>query len=49
MVDRGKAYMVLVERPDGKRPLGVPMHIWEDNIKMYFQEVGWRGGGHLLN
>ena len=30
-------------RPDGKRPLVTPGHIWEDNIKMYLQEVGWGG------
>jgi hypothetical protein len=41
MVDRGDAYRILVERPDGKRPLGMPRRIWEDNIKMYLQEVGW--------
>jgi len=26
--------------PEGKRPLGRPMHRWEDNIKMDFEEVG---------
>jgi hypothetical protein len=29
-----------VQKPDGKRPLGRPRCIWEDNIKMD-QEVGW--------
>ena len=24
---------VLVGKPEGKRPLGRPRHIWEDNIK----------------
>jgi hypothetical protein len=33
MGDRKGAYMVLVGRPDGKRPLGRPRHRWEDNIK----------------
>ena len=28
---------------EGKRPLGRPMHRWEDNIKMDFQEVGCGG------
>jgi hypothetical protein len=28
------AYRVLVGRPEGKRPLGIPRHRWEDNIKM---------------
>jgi hypothetical protein len=29
----------LVGIPEGKRPLGRPRHMWEDNIKMDFQEV----------
>ena len=29
-------------KPEGKRPLGRPRCRWEDNIKMYFQEVGLR-------
>ena len=40
MGDKKSAYMVSVVRPDGKRPLGRPISTWEDNIKMYFQEVG---------
>jgi hypothetical protein len=28
---------------EGKRPLGRPKRRWEDNIKMYLQEVGCRG------
>ena len=31
---------VLVGKPEGKRPLGIPRRIWEDNIKMDLQEVG---------
>ena len=34
------AYTVLVEKPEGKRPLGRPRHRWEDNIKMDLKEVG---------
>jgi hypothetical protein len=33
-------HRVLVGKPEGKRPLGRPRHRWEDNIKMYLQEVG---------
>jgi hypothetical protein len=29
-----------VGKPEGRRPLGRPMHRWEDNIKMDLQEVG---------
>ena len=25
---------------EGKRPLGIPRHRWEDNIKMDLREVG---------
>jgi hypothetical protein len=27
-------YRVLVVRPEGKRPVGISRHMWEDNIKM---------------
>jgi hypothetical protein len=37
------AYRILVGRPEGKRPLGRPRRRWENNIKMYLQEVGWEG------
>jgi hypothetical protein len=33
-------YMVLVGKPEGKRQLGRTSRRWEDNIKMYLQEVG---------
>jgi len=29
--------------PEGKRPLGRPKHRWEDNMKIYLQEVGCGG------
>jgi hypothetical protein len=32
-------YRVLVEKPEGKRPLGRPRSRWEENIKMDLQEV----------
>jgi hypothetical protein len=31
---------VLVGNPEGKRPLGIPIHRCEDYIKMDVQEVG---------
>jgi hypothetical protein len=37
--DRG-AYMVLVGKSEGKRPLGRPRSRWWDNNKMDLQEVG---------
>ena len=33
-------YRVLVEKPEGKRPLGRPRRRLVDNITMYLQEVG---------
>ena len=27
-------------KPEGKRPLGIPRHRWEDNIKMDLRELG---------
>ena len=36
-------HRVLVGKPEGKRPVRRPRRRWEDNIKMYFQEMG--GGG----
>jgi hypothetical protein len=56
--ERG-VHRVLVGKSEGKRPLGIPICRWEDNIKMDLQQVGgvvgtgWSwlrigtGGGHL--
>ena len=33
---------VLLEKPEGKRPLGRPRRRWVDNIRMDLQEVGCR-------
>jgi len=33
-------YWVLVGRPEGRRPLGIPRRKWEDNITIDLQEVG---------
>jgi hypothetical protein len=33
-------YRILVGRPEGKRPLGIPRCRWEDNIKMDLREIG---------
>jgi hypothetical protein len=44
--ERG-VYRVLVEKPDGNRPLGRPRRRWEDNIRMDFQEVECGGMGWI--
>jgi hypothetical protein len=36
-------YRILVEKPEGKRPLGRPKRRWVDNIKMDLRERGWDG------
>ena len=36
-------HRVLVGKPEGKKTLGRPRLRWEDNIKMYLQEVGGCG------
>jgi hypothetical protein len=33
-------YSVLVEKPEGKSPLGRPRRRWDDNINMGLQEMG---------
>jgi hypothetical protein len=36
-------YRFLVEKPEGKRPLGKRRRRWEDNIKLDLQKVGCGG------
>jgi hypothetical protein len=39
LMGEGKdVYRILVGKPDGKRPLGRPRRMWEDNIKMDLRE-----------
>jgi hypothetical protein len=40
MGERRGVYRILVGKPVGKRSLGRPRSRWEDNIKIYLQEVG---------
>jgi hypothetical protein len=40
-------YRVLVGRPESKRPLGIPRHRWEDNIKMDIKEIGMGGANWI--
>jgi hypothetical protein len=44
-------YGILVGKPEGKRPVGRPRHVWEGNIRMDLREVGWAGVEwmHLAN
>ena len=39
MGERRGVHMVLVGKPEGRRPLGRPRRRWKDNIKMDLQKV----------
>jgi len=39
MGERRGISRVLVEKPEGRRPLGRPRRRWDDNIQMDFQEL----------
>jgi hypothetical protein len=39
MGERRGVYKDLVEKPEGKRPLGRPRRSWKDNIKLDFNEL----------
>jgi hypothetical protein len=43
MGNKMNAYRALVGKPEGKRLLGRPRHMWEHNIKMYLRGIGWGG------
>jgi hypothetical protein len=40
MGEKRNVYRLLVEKPEGKRPLGGPRRGWIDNIKMGLLEIG---------
>jgi hypothetical protein len=40
MGEKRNMYRLLVGKPEGKRPLGRPRHMWIDNIKMDLLEIG---------
>jgi hypothetical protein len=41
MGEKRNSYRLLVENPEGKRPLCRPRRRWVDNIRMDLGEVGW--------
>jgi hypothetical protein len=41
--EKRNVYRILVEKPEGKRPLGRPRRRWLDSIKMDLREIGWDG------
>ena len=44
MEEGRSAFKMLRGKPTGKRPLGRPRRIWEDNIRMDLEEIGINGG-----
>jgi hypothetical protein len=45
MGEERKVYKVLVGKPEGKRPLGIPRRSCEDGIRMDLREIGLGGVG----
>jgi hypothetical protein len=43
MGEKKNAYRLLVEKPEGKTPLGRPKRRWVNNIKIDLLEIGWGG------
>ena len=43
MGDRRRVYKVLMGKPEGKRPFGIPRRRWEDSTKTDLQEIGCWG------
>jgi hypothetical protein len=43
MGEKRNAYRILVEMPEGKRPLEGPRRRWVDNINMNLRDIRWDG------
>jgi hypothetical protein len=43
MGEKRNLYRILVDKPEGKRPIGRPRRRWVDNIKIDLREIGWDG------
>jgi hypothetical protein len=41
--EKRNAYRILLGKPEGKRPLGIPIRRLVDSIKMDLAEIGWDG------
>ena len=44
MEEDRNSFKILTGKPTGKIPLGRPMRRWEDNIRMYLEEIGINAG-----
>jgi len=43
MGERRITYKITVTKPEGKTPLGIPRHRWDDNIRIDLREKWWEG------
>jgi hypothetical protein len=43
MLEKRNVYRILLETPEGKRPLGRPRRRWVNDINMDLREIGWGG------
>jgi hypothetical protein len=41
--EKRNTYMILLGKPEGKRPLGRPRRRWVGNIKIDLRKRGWGG------
>jgi hypothetical protein len=39
--EKRNAYRVLIGKVEGRRPLGIPRHGWENNIKVNIKGRAW--------
>jgi hypothetical protein len=39
--EKKNACRVVVKKHEGTKPLGIPKHRWEDNIKVDTKHIGW--------
>jgi hypothetical protein len=45
--EKRNAYRILMDKPEGRRPLGRPRYRWLNNIKMDLRERGWGGADSI--
>jgi hypothetical protein len=43
MGEKRNGYMLMVGKPEGKRPLGRPRRRWVNNMNMDLIEISWGG------
>ena len=45
--EEGDSIRILIGKPEGKKPLVMPRHSWEDNIKLDLTETEWEDVGWI--